>query len=43
MVSSAIPMELDELVERLRRIRKQHSAGAEYKAWRKNFPKSWPM
>jgi hypothetical protein len=43
MVSNTIEMELDELISALRRIRREHAGDAEYKDWRKDFPKSWPM
>jgi len=43
MVSSTIDMDLEELLETLRRIKKEHAGEAEYRDWRKGFPKSWPM
>ena len=43
MVSSTIEMDLDELVETLRRLRREHAQDREYQEWRKEFPKSWPM
>ncbi len=43
MVSSTIDMDLDELIETLKRIRREHARDPEYKEWRKQFPKSWPI
>ena len=43
MVSNTIEMDLEALLETLRRIRREHSGDAEYKEWRKGFPKSWPL
>ena len=41
--TSTIDMDLEELLETLRRIKKEHAGEAEYRDWRKGFPKSWPM
>lgn len=43
MVSSTIDMSLEDLLEALRRIQHDHAADAEYREWRKEFPKSWPL
>ncbi len=43
MVSSAIDMDLEGLLEVLKRIRAKHADDPAYKRWRKEFPKSWPM
>lgn len=43
MVSSAVEMTLKELLQTLKRIRKEHGNTAEYKALRKRLPKEWPM
>jgi hypothetical protein len=43
MVSSAVDMDLDELVEALARLRAEHADDAEYQAWRGQFPSDWPM
>ncbi|HYY54928.1 MAG TPA: hypothetical protein VFA01_06065 [Candidatus Dormibacteraeota bacterium] len=43
MVSNTIGVELDELVATLARIKREHGSDAEYREWRKGFPKSWPM
>ena len=43
MVSSVLDMTLAELLDALRRIRREHARDPEYREWRKNFPKSWPI
>jgi len=43
MVSSTIDLSLEEVLEALRRIKREHAGDAEYLEWRKGFPKSWPM
>ncbi len=43
MVSSTIDMDLDELIDTLKRIRRERAEDPGYKEWRKNFPKSWPI
>lgn len=43
MVSSALDLELDELLERLARIRKKWKDDPGYKKLRATLPKSWPM
>lgn len=43
MVSSAVGMTKAELVRTLARIKREHAGDAEYKALRKEWPKSWPM
>jgi hypothetical protein len=43
MVSSALNMELDELVETLRRLRQEHGDDPEYQELRRVLPAEWPM
>ena len=43
MVSSALNITLEDLIEVLRRIRREHTKESEYAEWRANFPKGWPM
>jgi hypothetical protein len=43
MVSSAVDMSRAELVKALARIKREHADDSEYKALRKEWPKSWPM
>ncbi len=43
MVSNAIDMTLKELVDTLARIKRDYRDEPEYKRWRANFPKRWPM
>ena len=43
MVSSAVDMDLDELVEALARLRAEHGDDPEYQQWRLQFPADWPM
>jgi hypothetical protein len=43
MVSNALPMELAELLATLRRIRREYGETPEYQAWRREFPKDWPI
>ena len=43
MVSSAIEVELDDLLQTLQRLRADHAADPEYQEWRRGFPADWPM
>jgi hypothetical protein len=43
MVSSAVGMTLKELLQTLKRIRKEHGDTPEYKRLRGKLPKIWPM
>lgn len=43
MVSNSLHMDLQELLETLERMRKQHGASAEYKKLRKELPEEWPI
>ncbi len=43
MVSSAVGMSTAELVKALARIKRERADDAEYKALRKEWPRSWPM
>ena len=43
MVSSALDLQVDELLARLKEIRARWKDDAEYRRRRAEFPKSWPM
>jgi hypothetical protein len=43
MVSSALKMDLEDLLRALRRIRLEHGDSAEYRTWRLKFPEEWPI
>jgi hypothetical protein len=43
MVSSALNMELHELVEALTRIRQESGDDVEYQKLRRRLPAEWPM
>ena len=43
MVSSALDMELQDLLETLERFRRDYSADPEYQALRGVLPPDWPM
>ena len=43
MVSSALDMELDELLETLSRLRREHGDDREYQELRAVLPADWPM
>jgi len=43
MVSSALDMELDELLRRLAQIKKTYADDAEYRKLRAALPKTWPV
>jgi hypothetical protein len=43
MVSNALDMELQDLLEALKRIRKNNRGDPDYKEVRSALPKAWPM
>lgn len=43
MVSNTLGMDLDDLVKRLKRIRRESAHSPEYRELRKNLPDDWPM
>ncbi len=43
MVSSALDVSLEDLLGALRRIRRERAEDPDYREWRKEFPKSWPV
>ena len=43
MVSSALKMELKELLSTLKRLKREFGNTPEYKELRKKLPKGWPM
>jgi hypothetical protein len=43
MVSSAIDMDLDELLATLERLRTEHSDDPEYQQLRSDLPADWPL
>lgn len=43
MVSNTIGVSEEELLRTLARIRERHADDPDYREWRKNFPKSWPL
>ena len=43
MVSSALDLELPELLDTLRRIRREHGEDPEYRELRTFWPDDWPM
>lgn len=43
MVSSTIDMELQDLLETLQRIRREHGDDPEYRELRQELPFDWPM
>ena len=43
MVSSALNMELQELLDTLARVRREFSDSPEYQLLRQRFPADWPM
>ena len=43
MVSSALKMELDELLDTLTRFRREFADDAEYQRLRDELPADWPM
>ena len=43
MVSNSLNIDLQELLETLRRLRKEHGASAEYQKLRRELPEDWPL
>lgn len=43
MVSNTLQMKLKELIGILQRIRRESGETPEYQAWRREFPKDWPI
>lgn len=43
MVSSALKMGLQELLRTLARLKREFGDNEEYRAWRLEFPKDWPL
>ncbi len=43
MVSSAVDMDLQELLATLDRLRREHASDPEYKKLRAALPADWPM
>ena len=43
MVSSAVNMELQELLDTLERFRRDYGADAEYQTLRADLPADWPL
>ena len=43
MVSNALNMVLKDLLNTLARLRREFGDSSEYKTWRKEFPKNWPI
>jgi hypothetical protein len=43
MVSNALKVSQDEVVQALKRARKEQSDTPEYKQLRKDLPKDWPL
>jgi hypothetical protein len=43
MVSNALNMDLNDLIDCLRRIKRQFGHNAEYQNLRKGLPEDWPM
>ena len=43
MVSNAIEMDLQELLETLERLRREHARDADYRRLRSALPEEWPL
>ena len=43
MVSNSLHMDLDELLQTVKRMRKQYGSDAEYKKLRAELPDDWPL
>jgi hypothetical protein len=43
MVSNALKMKLQELLDTLKRLRQEFGKSSEYQAWRRQLPKDWPI
>ena len=43
MVSNSLHMDLGELLQTIKRMRKEHADSAEYRKLRKELPEDWPL
>jgi hypothetical protein len=43
MVSNSLNIDLKELLETLKRMRKDHGKGADYRKLRSELPEDWPL
>ena len=43
MVSNSLNMNLQDFLQSLQRVKKEHGNSLEYKTWRKQIPKDWPI
>jgi hypothetical protein len=43
MVSNSLNIALQELLDTIERMRKQHGSSEEYRKLRKELPKDWPL
>ena len=43
MVSSALEMDLEELLDTLERLRREHASDPEYQELRSALPADWPL
>lgn len=43
MVSNTLDIDLDELLQTLKRMRKEYGDSAEYKKLRSELPEDWPI
>ena len=43
MVSNSLNIDLQELLDTLKRLRKEHGGSEEYRKLRKELPKDWPL
>ena len=43
MVSNSLNMDLQELLDTVKRLYKEHSGTEEYRKFRKDLPKDWPL
>ena len=43
MVSNTLHLDLQELLKTLERIRRDFGDDPEYKKWRRQLPKNWPI
>ncbi len=43
MVSNSLNVDLQELLKKLQRIKREYGKSAEFQDWRKQVPKDWPI
>ena len=43
MVSNSLNMDLEDFLESLQRIKREYGKSPEYRDWRKQLPKEWPI